>query len=264
MLWAIGITGVLYLIYAVVMVTLHPRFVYPFDDQVFSAPGFAAHDVAVPGRPPLTLYVGDAPMGAPVVLYFMGNIGALGYFAPMLQHHARAGRQVVAMGYRGGGGLPGAPSETQLKADALVAFDALPQVVGPRHGPVVVQGYSLGTGLALHVAARRDVAGVILAAPYTRLCRLMTRASGLPACILPGIQRWRSDLDAPKVRAPSLLLHGDRDGLVPFAHGVEMGELLRRGEGVARFVAVTGAGHVDLFDTPPYLGEIDRFLSGFQ
>nr|WP_245216404.1 alpha/beta hydrolase [Sagittula salina] len=161
------------------------------------------------------------------------------------------------MGYRGGGSLPGEPSETALKTDALAVADALDRLV-PGHGPVVVQGYSLGTGLAVHVAAERAVDGLILAAPYARICELMAAQSGLPACLIPGIDRWRSLRDAPRVTEPALVLHGRLDHLIPFDHGERMARALPRG----RLVPVEQGGHDDLMDHAPYLVKIDTFLDG--
>jgi len=190
----------------------------------------------------------------------MGNIGALGYFAPMLDHHDGQERQVVAMGYRGGGGLPGFPSEAALKADALAVFDALPDILGRSPDRVVAQGYSLGSGLAVHLAAHRPIAGVVLSAPYARLCDLMATASGVPACLLPWVQTWRSDQEARHVSASTLILHGDRDSLVPLSQGRKLAASMTHPDADLRFVVVAGAGHTDLLTTAPYLTEIDTFI----
>ncbi|EBA05970.1 alpha/beta hydrolase [Sagittula stellata] len=256
------IFGVLaYVAYGVAAVSVHTRLVYPFHSQVeFSEYGFDPQDVSTDAGP-LRVYKHVGAAGAPVVIYFMGNVGALRAFAPMLRHHAEAGRSVVAMGYRGGGGVPGTPSEDRLKADALAVFDALPELVG-KDGPVIVHGYSLGTGLALHAAAERPVDGMILAAPYARLCELMSARSFLPACVMPGVQKWQSLDDARRVMAPSLVIHGTEDSLIPFSHGERVAAALDEAGSETTLVPIELGGHDDLFGKPGYLSSIDAFIDG--
>ncbi|MGV6849217.1 MAG: alpha/beta hydrolase [Marinibacterium sp.] len=245
-----------YVAYGAVMIAIHPRYIYPFVSTPFGGQGYETARVAVAGADPLPVEMFRGDPGAPVVVYFMGNVGALNAFLAMLDHHKAAGRSVVAMTYRGGGGVPGESSETSLKRDALAVVDALPDLGFT--GPVVAQGYSLGTGLALHAAANRDLAGVLLSAPYTRMCTLMARASYLPACQLPFVQKWQSIDIAAQVGEPVLILHGTGDTLIAPHFGRELADALPR----AAFVPVNGAGHADLIHTPGYLSAVDAFLDG--
>ncbi len=254
MLRLLAVLALLYLGYAALMVALHPRFIYPFGAAAFSDPAFIRHQL--PGG--AVVYVAEAPPDAPVVLYFMGNVGYLEAFAPMLDHHRAAGRSVVALAYPGGGGVPGRPSETLLKAQALATYDALPALLPEATGPIVAHGYSLGSGLALHVAAEREVAGVVLSAPYARLCELMAAQSWLPACQLPLVQRWDNLALAPRVTAPVLVTHGSADGLIGIGQGRRLAEALPEAE----FVEIAGAGHNDLLGFPRFLEAIDGFVGG--
>lgn len=249
--WTIAIYG----LYAAAMVLLHPLYIYPFGQERFQSARFVPQEID--GVP---VYVFQGQAGAPVIVYFMGNYGALGGFAAMLDHHADRGRNVVAMGYRGGGGLPGTSSETSLKADARAVVAGLGAVLPEGHGPIIAQGYSLGTGLALHVAAQSDaVDRVILAAPYARLCDLMAAAARVPACLLPGVQTWKTINEVPKVQVPVLILHGDQDGLVPYAQGRALAQALTAQGKSVDFVTLPGAGHIDLFGRPDYMGAIDAY-----
>ena len=164
MKWLLLTVSLGYVAYAVAMIALHPRFIYPFqpDSRVLS--GFSR--VALPGG----ISVQERKGAGPIILYFMGNVGSLSYFESAFQAHLAADRHVIALEYKGGSGLPGQPSEKVLKHDALVAAD---YALG-FDKPLIVQGFSLGTGLATYVAANRSVAGVILTAPYERLCGLMS------------------------------------------------------------------------------------------
>ncbi len=242
-----------YLIYATLMVFAHPQFIYPFGPDPFDAPGFR-QDVVTDRN--IAMAVAEGSDDA-AVLFFMGNGGALAYFTFTLEAHVNADRTIAAMEYPGGGGIPGKPSEWGLKADALAAYDWLD---AQHDGPIVVHGFSMGTGLALHVAAERQVAAIVLDAPYVTMCALMTRASWLPACWMPGVQKWNSGALVPRVSAPVLVQHGTADQLIPMAAGQRLAELVDRAGLDVTFHAIDGATHNNLAGQAGYQGRIDMFL----
>lgn len=262
MRWLLGFVVVamsLYGAYAAALVLLQGHFLYPFSDRSFSSPHYTRAEIAVAEAADLPVRVADAGPGAPVVVYFMGNVGALDIFLPMLDHHRTAGRTVVAMTYRGGGGTPGKPSEARLKADALALMDALPTLV-PEAGPVILHGYSLGTGLAIHVAAQRPVDGILLSAPYARICELMAKTARLPACQIPGVQGWTSADNVTGITAPVAILHGSDDTLIPPDHSARLAQAMQTaGITVDRQVIPKG-GHSNLMGTPGYLSTLDRMI----
>lgn len=236
------------------MVLAHPRFIYPFGADAFEAPEFR-QDVVSERQVPLAIYDGQA---AEAVLFFMGNGGALAYFTSTLKAHLASDRTLVAMEYRGGGGIPGKPSEVRLKADALDAYDWL----AARHdGPIVVHGYSMGTGLAQYVAAERTVDAIILDAPFLRMCELMTRASWLPACWMPFVQKWNSAALIPQLSAPVLIQHGADDQMIPPRIGGRLAQQMREAGLPVTFHAVPGGTHNNLAGVPGYADRIDSFLS---
>ncbi len=104
--------------------------------------------------------------GKPVVLYFQGNAGALDLRVGRFQWLTADGTGLIALGYRGYGGSSGKPSEQGLIRDAIAAYD----FAAARYGPtrIVLWGESLGTAVAIALAAEREVAGLILDAPFTR------------------------------------------------------------------------------------------------
>ena len=256
-----GAVVLLYVAYVVAMIWLHPKFIYPFSQTAFSYTEYQRVEVPVAGDAPVEVRVFQGASGAPVMVYFMGNVGALESFAAMLEHHRMADRTVVAMAYRGGGGIEGTPSERQLKRDADAVMDALPGLIPADAGPVIVQGYSLGTGLALHVGARPEVSGILLVAPYARLCELMARAAYVPACWLPGVQKWPSIDVLDGIRVPVRILHGDKDRLIPPEQSFRLGEAIAaQGARVTR-LEIPDGGHNDLLRRPKYLPAIDRFVA---
>ncbi len=247
---------VLYLGYGALMVWAHPTFLYPFRTDPDLPAGFVRQDV--PGASVSVVTAGEAD--GPVVLFFMGNAGAVSLFDPWLDLYRQSDRHIVAMEYRGGGGRTGQPSEAQLKADALATYDWLTRTTGK---PVVVHGFSLGSGLAVHVAARRDVAGVVLEAPFARLCDLMARASLLPACLLP-VQRWDNLADLDEITAPVLILHGAADRQIPISEAERIVDHLGEAGRGPTFQKFPDGRHNDLFRQSRYGALIGQMLDAAQ
>lgn len=246
-----------YLIYAVIMVVVHPQFLYPFGDDVFDNPDFR-QEVVTDRNVAMAIAEGSDELA---VLYFMGNGGALSYFTYSLEAHQSAGRTIAAMAYPGGGGIPGKPSEAGLKADALAAYDWL---AVQHDGPIAVHGFSLGTGLAIHVAAARPVTTIVLDAPYAKMCALMTKASWLPACYMPGVQKWNSAAEVPALSAPVLIQHGTADQLIPISNGLQLSAIMQEAGLPVTFHAVAGATHNNIAGQPDYAARITTFLADLQ
>ena len=104
-------------------------------------------------------HVKAAP-GKPLVIYFGGNAEEVSW--TLAERRWPPDVTLVAVNYRGYGRSDGAPGEPELKADALAIHDAVAARpdVDPRR--IVVFGRSLGTAVAVHVAAARPVAGVVV------------------------------------------------------------------------------------------------------
>jgi fermentation-respiration switch protein FrsA (DUF1100 family) len=150
---------------------------------------------------------------APVVLYFGGNAEEVsGTLADTRWPRDWA---IVAINYRGYGTSEGTPGESKLVADALVIHDriaARPDVDARR---IVALGRSLGTGVAVKLAAGRPLAGVILVSPFDSLVEVgRTHYPWLPVSWLLR-HRFDSDVDARRVQVPLLAIIADRDSIVP-------------------------------------------------
>src|SRR5689334_13366034 len=194
--------------------------------------------------------------GKPVILYFHGNGGALRYRVERFHKLIADGIGLVALEYRGYGGSSGSPSEAGLIADgeAAYAFAAARYTV-PQ---LVPWGESLGSGVAVALAAERPVGRVILEAPFTSAAAVAaTHYWYLPVRLLMRDQ-FRSDERIAKVTAPVLILHGKQDPIVPFAMGEQLFELTRAPKHIVRFL---DGGHEDL-DANGALHAIGRFLAG--
>ena len=149
----------------------------------------------------------------PVILYFHGNGGALNYRVERFRQLIAAGIGSVGVEYRGYGGLPGSPSERGLIRDAEAAY-----AFAVAHYPaqqIVVWGESLGSAVAVALAAEKPVGRVILEAPFTSALAVAERRYWyLPVRLLMKDQ-FRSDQRIKQVTAPLLILHGMHDRVVP-------------------------------------------------
>jgi uncharacterized protein len=159
-----------------------------------------------------------ARAGRPVITYFHGNGGHIGYRAERLLRFAHEGYGVLMVEYRGYGSNPGTPTETGFYADGRAALAFL-QHEGITPNRLVLYGESLGSGVAVALAAEHQVAAVILEAPPTSVAEVAQ-------CHYPFVPASRMVLDRfdlvtriGGVRAPILVLHGERDRVVPIRYG---------------------------------------------
>ncbi len=150
----------------------------------------------------------------PVIAYFHGNGGSIAYRADRLVRFAREGYGVLMLEYRGYGGNPGSPSEAGFYDDAQAAVDFLRHqgIVGRR---LVLYGESLGSAVAVHIAARQEVGGLILEAPFTSVAALAQYHFPFAPAALLTWDKYDSLSQIGYVKAPILVLYGGRDGLVP-------------------------------------------------
>ena len=179
----------------------------------------------------------------PVVIYFQGNAGALDLRAGRFKWLTADGTGLVALSYRGYGGSTGTPSETGLINDARAAYDfAAARYPAKR---IVLWGESLGTGVAIAVAAEREIGGIILDAPFTSIADV--GAAAYPFAPVRWLIKdpFRSDERIARVSAPLLVLHGERDHIVPIRFGEKLFSLAREPKRMVRFPLGT---HVDLDD----------------
>jgi len=170
----------------------------------------------------------------------------------------RLGHSVLLFDYRGYGGNPGRPTEDGLAADARAAeawLRAQPDV-----DRIVYFGESLGAAVAVGLAVQRPPASLVLRSPFTSLADVgAVHYPWLPVRRLL-LDRYPSIDRIASVRAPLLVIAGDRDDIVP-------AELSRRlfdaGAEPKRYVLVPGAGHndPDLLDGPQMIDEMAGFLS---
>ncbi len=186
----------------------------------------------------------SGPMGAPVIVYFHGNGVVMGDVLWMARAFLRRGVGAVLSEYRGYGlsAASAAPSEGGLYEDAEAVLAVLAgQGIGSER--IALFGESLGTGVAVEMAARGHGSAVVLVTPYTSIPEVASRfVFGLPVRLLIR-ERFDTLAKAARVDVPVLLLHGTDDEVAPYAMGVKLSTALPH----ARLITVPGGHHNDLF-----------------
>ena len=177
----------------------------------------------------------------PVVLYLHGNGASLRWRLDRFRALTVDGTGLVALSYRGYGGSSGSPTEEGLIRDAEAAYAFTTARYAPAR--IVLWGESLGSGVAVALAAEKPVGRVVLQSPFTSAADVGAQRYWFAPVRLLMKDQFRSDLRIGKVTAPVLVLHGDRDTVVPFAFGEQLYEMITASK---KFVRFPGAGHNDL------------------
>jgi uncharacterized protein len=193
-----------------------------------------------------------------VVLYFQGNAGGLDLRVERFTWLTADGAGLVALCYRGYGGSGGSPSEQGLSRDAQAAYDFAVTRYAPRR--IVLFGESLGSAVAIALAAEREVRGLILDAPFTSAVDVGAAAYPFAPVRWLIKDSFHSDRRIARIRAPILVLHGERDGVVPIRFGERLFALANEPKRMARFPQ---GGHVDL-DGYGAAKVVKEFLAGLR
>lgn len=186
----------------------------------------------------------DAPQRQAVLLWCHGNAGTIANRLDQAIELHRRGLAVFMLDYRGYGRSDGRPSEDGLYQDALAAYDYLTHQRHIEPSRIVLFGQSLGAAVVGELARQRPAAGLILEAPFTSILDVGSRMAPRAAVAL--FIRARFDLcrRMPRISMPVLVLHGDRDTIIPFA----MGEaVFAAANEPKRFFRIPGADHNDTY-----------------
>ncbi len=218
--------------------------VYPFDatystPEAAGAPRMEEVRLATNDGETLVLWRADAETDKPTVVYFSGNAGGLKERSPRFRGLIDQGYGVVALAYRGSSGSTGKPDETLLMSDARALVASLNAM------PLIIYGESLGTAVAIRLAAEGMGDRIVLEAPFTSIPDLILAQHPSEALDHLITQRWESHLYIADVTQPLLVVHGDRDHLVPIAMGEEI--FGTAGSEEKHFLRISDKGHNGLW-----------------
>jgi len=235
---------------------------YPRDSgraDIASAGLAAAEEISVATADGerLVAWVVPPRAGKPVLLYFHGNAGNLGRAGRVSRFRALTedGTGLFAVSYRGYGGSTGLPSEEGLLQDARAAYGAAAARFGA--GRLVGYGESLGTGVVLKLAAEVPLQAVVLEAPYRSTLAVAQGLYPYLPLSLAMKDQFRSDEIIGRIKVPLLVLHGERDQIIPFVQGEELYALANPPK---RFLRFPEGRHTNL-QRYGSIEEVRRFLA---
>lgn len=229
---------------------LDDRFVYfpaPWEEREWhEVTGLPLEDVrlrAEDGTRLFNWYL-EPPDPEAVLLWCHGNAGNIIHrLDPMGRFYSHR-LACLIVGYRGYGLSQGTPSEEGLYQDAAAAYDHLVTERGIEPRRIVGYGQSLGAAVVGELALRRPLAGLILESSFPSVPEVAKRYyAGLPVHLMV---QARYDLAARigRVKAPVLVLHGDKDSMIP----IEMGKaVFEAAHEPKEFYRVPGADHNDVY-----------------
>jgi uncharacterized protein len=174
-----------------------------------------------------------AKPGRPVVLFFPGNGDFLAGRVGRFKGITADGTGLVALSYRGYAGSSGQPSERGLLQDAAAAY----AFTSARYDAsrIVLWGFSLGTGVAVAMAAEHPVGKLILEAPYTSTVDVAGALLPIVPVSLLMRDQFRSDDRIARVTLPLLIMHGADDPAIPIRFGERLFSLAHEPKQFVRF-----------------------------
>ncbi len=262
--WVVVLAGLGYLgmLAALFLAQRSLLFPVPTTDRVSpEAAGFPEaeeHVLATADGEKVIVWHVPAKPGRPVVMFFHGNADFLAGLVGRFRGIVSDGTGLVALSYRGYAGSSGRPSETGLLVDAAAAY----AFAAARYAPerIVPWGFSLGSGVAVAIAAEHPVGKLILEAPYTSVADVAAAVFRFAPVHYLMLDKFRSDQRIRHVTAPLLIMHGDRDSTISISFGERLFALAHEPK---QFVHFPEGGHDDLAQ----YGAVEtasRFIGGLK
>lgn len=191
---------------------------------------------------------------SPVLVYYQGNAGHIGYRGAKIRPYLDRGWGVLLTTWRGYSGNPDSPDEQGLYADGRAALGFLAaKGISPAH--TVLYGESLGGGVAVELAVDFRAGAVVLESPFTSIADVAARQFFMFPVRLLVRDRFDNLDKIVRVQSPVLVVHGEADMVVPVRLGrrlLDAANPPRSGQFIPQ------AGHNDL-----YAFGVPRMVIGF-
>jgi hypothetical protein len=188
------------------------------------------------------------------LIYFGGNSESItqrrDYFDSLFADYS-----VYLVNYRGYGKSEGQPSEATLFADALAIYDQ----IRPQHDWITAYGRSLGSGVAVYLAAQRPIDSMILLTPYDSVAAVAQSAYSLFPINYLIRDRFDSATLAAQIDGPVLIASAELDRVIGLRHTLTLRRKFTRAR--VTYVHVKGAAHNDITDFAQYREAVARFIA---
>jgi len=181
------------------------------------------------------------PEARVTMVWFHGNAGNISHRVENIKLlHDKVKINIFIFDYRGYGRSEGSPSEAGTYEDGVAALQFVGKQLGVKTGDLIIFGRSLGAAVAAEMAGRVQSRALILESPFVSI-REMAK-SVFPLLPITSLLQTRYDNleKIVKIKVPLLVIHGDRDEVVPYEHGKRV---FAAAPAPKDFYPITGAGH---------------------
>jgi uncharacterized protein len=222
--------------------TFEELFLYPDKDAVINALHFKVKE----------------PKG--VILYFHGNRDNLQRWGNISSELTRYNYDVFVVDYRGYGKSRGNRTEETINSDALFCYNYIKNNYAPKE--IIIYGRSLGTGVAACLAATTNPHKLILETPYYSVKDLIEGYFSLVSVENKMRYKFPSFENLQHVNCPILILHGNKDEVVPYESGKKLFDGLTNKK--ARLVTINNGKHNNLNTFSEYWTELTGFMENTE
>jgi pimeloyl-ACP methyl ester carboxylesterase len=190
------------------------------------------------------------------VIYFGGNSELLTRRSEFFENVFRD-YSIYLINYRGYGKSQGRPSEAALFADALAIHDQLRQ----RHDSITAYGRSLGSGVAVYLAAQRPLEKLILLTPYDSIAEVGQKIYPMFPIRHLIRDRFDSAARAAGIGIPVLIASAEHDREIPLVNTLALRERFQQAS--VTYLQIGGAAHNDIADFPQYRAAVEKFIAEY-
>ena len=214
---------------------------YPFGKILIVPEDFQEVNLKTADETNIYAWFSPAQKGQKTILYFHGNAGNLSGRSDRFEKFA-AQYGVMAISYRGYAKSEGTPSQDGFFQDADSAFEFL-KSKNILSKDIILFGESIGSAVAVNLALKHDFHALILEAPFTSILSIAQKTYWFLPVDLILKDRFESDKIASKINTPVLIMHANKDYIVPFEEGKKLYELFNSRK---YFQAIDGDFHIAL------------------
>ncbi|MBN2056903.1 alpha/beta hydrolase [bacterium] len=182
--------------------------------------------------------------GGVTILMLHGNAGHIATRLELLTFLFNMDDRIGAIciiDYPGYGRSGGTPGEAGCYRAAAATYQHL-MARGISPDRLIIHGRSLGAAVALETALHAPAAGLVMECPFLSIPRLATELFPIPGIGLAVRQRFDNEAKMPALTMPLLLIHGDRDSVIPVRHSQRLATIAPAPH---RYLEVPGADHGD-------------------
>lgn len=257
-MWLLYIIGI-YLFLLCLMYLAQDRMMFLATGRTPAPAYFGLHDfeettLTASDGVKLTAWFHAGQPGGKALIYFYGNADALPGYSSFFRRFADEGYSVLGVNYRGYGGSEGKPNEQGVYRDGRAAVQFMQQHT--QVGNIIVAGRSLGSGVAVQLASEFKLGGLVLISPFTSTVDIASKLYWYVPVKWLMRNKFLSHEKFDKVQAPVLIIHGDRDTLVPLSHAQALLPLIQSRHQLNIY---QGADHIQL-DTERMAADILSFF----